>query len=193
MKNTVPQTFPNLIAHRGACKEAPENTLDAFKKAIEIGASGVEFDILLTSDHELVLTHNNDLSILTNHEGFVHSTPYSIIKTLDFGIHFSPDFKNTRAPTLTEALTLLIPHNMQIICEIKSQPKMAYFSAKNVGEVISDFGFGNRIIISSTDPLVTFHLKRMFPKIKRAVILKKSGFPFFSFNIFDKYSDVSEF
>lgn len=183
---------PLLIAHRGARREAPENTIPAFERALELGADGIEFDVVLTKDRVPLVTHNNDLSILTHFDGFVHETPFSAIKSLDFGSHFRSAFSDTTAPTLTEVLELLQPHNISIICEIKSQPGMAFHSAELVSGIISDFRFRQPIIISSFDMRVLYYLKKLAPDIQRALIIKKGVFSFLRYGFFAKLLGVSE-
>lgn len=184
---------PLLIAHRGARREAPENTIPAFERAIELGADGIEFDVVLTKDRVPLVTHNNDLSILTHFDGFAHETPFSTIKSLDFGSHFRPSFSNVTAPTLTEVLELLQPHEMSIICELKSQPGMAFHIAELVGGIVSDFRFRKSITLSSSNLKILYYLKNLYPNLPRAIIIKKrSDFFFLRAGIFAKFLEVSE-
>lgn len=183
---------PLLIAHRGARREAPENTIPAFERAIELGCDGVEFDVVLTKDRVPLVTHNNDLSILTHHEGMVHETPFSTIKSLDFGSHFRPSFSKIKVPTLTEVLELLQPYNLHIICEIKSQPGMDFHAAQLVGGIISDFKFRRPINVSSADLMILYHLKRLSPHIERSVIIRKNSFSFLKSDVFAKFLNISE-
>ncbi len=69
----LPVNRPLIFAHRGASKVAPENTLPAFGRALELGAEGVELDVRYTKDGHLVLMHNPDLGETTNGEGSVIS------------------------------------------------------------------------------------------------------------------------
>lgn len=185
--------IPLLIAHRGAKREAPENTMPAFERAIEQGADGIEFDVVLTKDRVPLVTHNNDLSVLTHFDGFAHRTPFSTIKSLDFGSHFRPSFANVTAPTLTEVLELLQPHELAVLCELKAQPGMAHHIAELAGGIVSDFHFRKSITISSSSPAILYHLKRLYPKIPRALIIKdRRPFPFLRGRLFAKFLSVSE-
>jgi len=184
---------PLLIAHRGARREAPENTIPAFERAIELGADGIEFDVVLTKDRVPLVTHNDDLSILTHFDGFAHKTPFSMIRSLDFGSHFRPSFSNVTVPTLTEVLELLQPHELSIICELKSQPGLHSHIAELVGGIVSDFRFRKSITISSASLRILFHLKRLYPNIPRALIIKNNrSFSFFRRGLFAKFLKVSE-
>lgn len=184
---------PLLIAHRGAKREAPENTIPAFERAIGLGADGIEFDVVLTKDRVPLVTHNDDLSILTHFDGFAHQTPFSMIKSLDFGSHFRPSFANVTVPTLTEVLELLQPHELSILCELKSQPGMAFHIAELVGGIVSDFRFRKSITLSCSHPKILYYLKRLYPNIPRALIIKKKrAFSFLRAGLFAKFLEVSE-
>jgi glycerophosphoryl diester phosphodiesterase len=183
---------PLIFAHRGACREAPENTIPAFERALELGCDGIEFDVLLTRDKVPLVTHNDDLSILTHFEGMVHDTPFSIIKSLDFGSHFRLSYSNVTAPTLTEVLELLWPRDIYIICEIKGQPGMAFHSARLISGIISDFKFRHPIILSSKESMILYHLKRLAPGMERALIVQNGAFSFLKTTVFAKFFDVSE-
>lgn len=184
---------PLLIAHRGARREAPENTIPAFERAIEQGADGVEFDVVMTKDRVPLVTHNDDLSILTHFDGLAHKTPFSMIKSLDFGSHFRPSFANITVPTLTEVLELLQPHEISIICELKSQPGMAFHIAELVGGIISDFRFRKSVTLSSSSPRILYYLRQLYPNIPRALIIKgRRAFSFLSVGVFAKFLKVSE-
>lgn len=84
------------IAHRGARSLAPENTMLAARKAFEIGASGWELDVAMTSDHELVVIHDDTLERTSDAaQVFPDRDPWSVVdfsmaelRRLDFGAWF---------------------------------------------------------------------------------------------------------
>mgnify|MGYP003538240392 CR=1 FL=1 len=76
---------PQIIAHRGASYLAPENTLTAFKKAMELGADGVEMDVQQTSDAGLVIHHDYMIDLHTDISGKIYDMTMGDLKTLDFG------------------------------------------------------------------------------------------------------------
>lgn len=106
------------IAHRGASGIAPENTLAAFKKAIEIGVDAVELDLHGTADGEIVVIHDATLDRTTNMHGPVKQTTLETIKCADAGAWFSPEFAGETVPTLSEALAF-ITDNAIALLEIK--------------------------------------------------------------------------
>jgi glycerophosphoryl diester phosphodiesterase len=86
------------IAHRGASNIAPENTLKAFKAAIELKADYIEFDLFETKEGLLVITHDEDTLRLTGHRGKVKDMTLEELKKLDFG-------DGERIPTLHELIS----------------------------------------------------------------------------------------
>ena len=95
-----------VIAHRGGRAIAPENTLAAFRKSIELGADYVEIDVRTTKDGQLVIMHDGTVDRTTNGKGAVSSLTLSEIKKLDAGSKFSSQYANEPVPTLDETLRL---------------------------------------------------------------------------------------
>ena len=108
-----------ILAHRGANKHAPQNTIPAFLKAIELGADGVENDVHLTKDGELVICHNYTIDETSDGKGNISDYTLEELKKFDFGSYFSPDFAGTKIPTLHEFLEIADPFSI-INVEIKS-------------------------------------------------------------------------
>lgn len=109
-----------IWGHRGAYHFAPENTLTAFQIAADMGADGVEFDIQLTKDNEIVVIHDETVDRTSNGHGFVKDFTLAEIKKLNFnkrGIT-KPEFMEI--PTLDEALTLLKITELKINIELKT-------------------------------------------------------------------------
>ncbi|GIT97979.1 glycerophosphodiester phosphodiesterase [Sulfurovum sp. TSL1] len=102
------------IAHRGFSAEYPENTLLAFKKALEAGADGIETDLRLSHDEEVILFHDDDLKRITGYDGRPEALPLSALKKLDAG-------DGESIPTLDELLQLT-QGRATLILEIKYNP-----------------------------------------------------------------------
>ena len=73
-----------IWAHRGASAYAPENTLDAFRLAIEMGADGIELDVQLTKDDEIVVIHDETLQRVSNGTGYVRDYTLEELRALNF-------------------------------------------------------------------------------------------------------------
>lgn len=106
------------IAHRGASRIAPENTLAAFKEAIEIGVDAVELDLQGTADEQVVVIHDASLDRTTDQSGQIKETSLETIKQADAGTWFDPKFAGESVPTLAEAL-VSIADNAIALLEIK--------------------------------------------------------------------------
>ncbi|MEO8400250.1 MAG: glycerophosphoryl diester phosphodiesterase [Gammaproteobacteria bacterium] len=128
--------FPPIIAHRGASALAPENTLAAFRKAREIGAKWVEFDVMLAACGEAVVIHDETLERTTNGFGQVCDYPASYLQTLDAGSWFAPQFKNEKIPTLAEVIDFLCQEQLAANIEIKPSIGREEETVKKVLELI---------------------------------------------------------
>jgi glycerophosphoryl diester phosphodiesterase len=103
----APPRKPILVAHRGSSATAPENTLAAFRQAIEDGADAVELDLHLTKDGHLVVIHDTAVQRTTNGRGKVSEKTLRELKQLDCGSWFHRKFTGERIPTLQEVFELL--------------------------------------------------------------------------------------
>jgi len=187
---SLPRKRPRVIAHRGARREAPENTLPAFRRALDLGAGGVEFDVQLTSDKVPIVTHDDDLMVRTHCFGHLHLTPYRTVRALDAGSNFSKAFAGTPMPTLQETLELLAPHDILVNVEIKAQPGFIAEAVRIVGGIVGEFRMRGPVIISSLHILVVHELARRHPTLRRAYIFD-SPFPFLPIALFARYEHLA--
>ncbi len=93
-----------VIAHRGASKYVPENTMVAFQKAHDLGCHYIECDVGLTQDNIPIIIHDDTLDRTTNGSGLIIERPYEYIKMLDAGNWKGAEFVNLKVPTLQELL-----------------------------------------------------------------------------------------
>ena len=108
-----------IFAHRGASGYAPENTLEAFELAAKMGAHGVELDVHITKDGEIVVTHDETIERVSDGEGWVKDMTLSELKALHFN-KVKPEYKDARIPTLQEVFRLLEPTGLKINIELKN-------------------------------------------------------------------------
>lgn len=97
---------PGVIAHRGVALEAPENTLPAIAKAVDLGCAMAEIDLRYTADGEVVLMHDATVDRTTDGTGRVAEKTLSELRGLDAGGASGAAFRGTRVPTLREAVEL---------------------------------------------------------------------------------------
>jgi glycerophosphoryl diester phosphodiesterase len=109
---------PKVIGHRGAAGDAPENTLASFQLALEQGADGIELDIHLTKDGEIVVCHDPTIDRTTNGSGYIVEMQVAEIKRFDAGGWFSQQYAGESIPTLAEVFDQ-VPDNIMINIEIK--------------------------------------------------------------------------
>lgn len=111
-----------LTAHRGASLVAPENTLAAIDRAIELGADRIEIDVMLTADGRPILFHDTDLRRMANDRRRVSGMTLEELREIDVGSWFAPEFSSERIPTLDEALdrVALAPRPVTLNIELKT-------------------------------------------------------------------------
>ena len=106
-------------AHRGASAYAPENTLEAFRLGAEQGADGVELDVQLSKDGELVVIHDETIDRVSGGHGYVRDYTLEELRKLQFN-KTHPEYQDVRIPTLGEVYDLLKPLGLEINVEIKT-------------------------------------------------------------------------
>jgi glycerophosphoryl diester phosphodiesterase len=100
-------------AHRGASGTLPENTLPAYAEAAKVGADGIELDIQLTKDGQIVVCHDERIDRTSNGTGFVKD--YTLEELRGFEFHkTSPDYPHAQIPTMAEVLDLIQPTGLMI-------------------------------------------------------------------------------
>lgn len=123
---------PVIIAHRGYSAVAPENTLAAYRAAIEAGAPAAECDVRCTRDGEVILLHDATLDRTTDGEGEVAEVTLAEVREVDAGSWKGAGFRGERIPTLRECLALT-KGKLQLVVEIK-QEGIARQVADAIGE-----------------------------------------------------------
>ncbi len=151
-----PLRRPLVLAHRGACQVAPENTLAAFAAALKIGADGVELDVQYSSDGRLVVFHNLDLEKTSTGTGRVTAHTFDELRALDCGSWFGDDFAGQQIPTLDEALETLSAARM-VNVELKTFDQSTAGMGGDVAEIVRKHGMASRVVMSSFNP---FALRR---------------------------------
>ena len=143
---------PLNIAHRGANRLAPENTLKSFEAALNLGADILELDVHLTQDGEAVVCHDARVDRTTNGRGTIGEMTFEDLRALDAGYRFTPDGGQTypyrgqgiRIPTFREVLERF--PNARLNTELKT-PDFALADA--VWEVIQNTGAQERVLVAS--------------------------------------------
>lgn len=140
---------PIVFAHRGFSGLYPENTLLAFKKALELGVTGIELDVQLTKDGHIVVIHDEKLERTTNGHGLVVQYTLAELRELDAGSWFSPHQEGLVIPTLEEVLELI--ENYPIILNIELKTGIVDYPAleEKVLAMVKEFDLADRVLYSS--------------------------------------------
>lgn len=152
-----------IIAHRGACTEALENSWEAFHKAVEIGAQRIELDVHLTSDGHLLVMHDEDLKRTADSPRLVRACTRDEI---------ARDIKLTngeRVPFLDEVLAEFLD-KIEFNIEIKSPGPQTVEAVARLCLAQKDL---SRLIISSFHLPTCEHLAKKFPQLKTALLWDK--------------------
>lgn len=138
-----------IIAHRGASRHAPENTLPAFQLAYELGANGIETDVHLTKDNIPVLIHDETLKRTASHSGYVKDFTFAQLKELDAGSWFAKTYADTPILSLEEFLEWVEPKHLSLNIELKNN-KIDYNHLEYiVYEMLEHFQLIERTTIST--------------------------------------------
>jgi len=141
---------PLIFGHRGASAEAPENTLAAFRLALEQGADGLELDVTLTAEGEVVVIHDDSLDRTTSGHGPVSRRTLAEIKRLEAGYpaRFGTQFAGERIPTLAEVFAACGDH-ARLNIELKHDRSRGRQLARRVVELVHTHGWQQRVLLSS--------------------------------------------
>ena len=147
-----------VIGHRGASSEAPENTLAANRLAFQQNADGVEVDVRLTKDHKLVCMHDKNTLRTAGQELVIKENTLKKLKSLDVGLWKGMKWKGETIPTLEEALEE-IPRDKKIFIEIKT-------GTESIDPLIEDI---QKSKIDSTCITVTSFYQEVVKEVKRSM------------------------
>lgn len=152
--------------HRGASGHAPENTRAAFRKALEMGADGIECDLRESRDGELMVFHDPTLKRLTGKPGRLNEFSGAELKRLDVGSWFAPAFAGETVMTAKEAVAAA-PPPLLLNLEIKAA------SPQKVVDFIHRAGIAGRVIVSSFDPTLLGKIQQLDAALPIGVLIDR--------------------
>jgi glycerophosphoryl diester phosphodiesterase len=157
-----------IFAHRGYSSLYPENTMLAFREAEKVGSDGIELDVQLTKDGEVVVIHDEKVNRTTNGTGFVKDLSYQEIRKLDAGYSNKMLVKKEPIPSLIEVFDWMKTNDM--ICNIEL--KNGIFPYEGIEEkvlsLIREYELSDRVIISSFNHYSIIHFYLLAPDIEIA-------------------------
>lgn len=160
---------PVRIAHRGASGRglAPENTLAAFERAIQIGVDAVELDVHGSRDGQVVVIHDPTLDRTTDRSGAVRDLTLAKIREADAGSGYGDSYRGERVPTLEEVLDLTRNRALALI-EVKAD-----YLAESVLRVIDTLDASSQVVVQSFNPEIVRRIKLLDCTIPTALLVGK--------------------
>lgn len=154
------------FAHRGFSGKYPENTLLSFEKAIEAGAEGMEFDVQLTKDGELVIIHDETIDRTSNGSGRVKDFTYEELLQYDFSAQYTGKFGVMKLPLLSEYFKLVKDKDIISNIELKNSVYDYESLEQKVYDLIIEYGLKDKVIISSFNHESVIRMKKIDSSIK---------------------------
>jgi len=162
-------THPVIFGHRGACAHAPENTVASFKLAIEEGADFIELDAKLSSDHKVMVIHDQTVDRTTNGTGRVNELTCAELQKLDAGSKFDVKYAGEKIPTLDEVFKAV---GKQILVNVE----LTNYASKNddliplVAQVVKENQMEERVMFSSFLPKNLAEIHKLIPQAPTAML-----------------------
>jgi glycerophosphoryl diester phosphodiesterase len=154
-----------IWAHRGASAYAPENTIPAFKMALEMGVDGIELDVHESADGKLMVIHDETVDRTSNGKGRVVDMTCQELKQLSFS-NGNENYPNARIPTLREVYGLVKNTGILVNVEIKCDVVIYYGIWNKLIELEREMGMQGRILYSSFNHYVLMKLREVDPSAK---------------------------
>ena len=159
-----------IFAHRGFSGKYPENTMLAFEKAVEIGVDGIELDVHLTKDNEIVIIHDEDIKRTCDGEGLVKDMTLEELRKFDASATFRGQYGFCGIPTLREYFELVkdtpIITNIELKTGVYEYPTIE----QRVIDMVREFGLSDKIIFSSFNHFTVKRCEEIAPEIKRGFL-----------------------
>ena len=158
-----------VTAHKGFSKAAPENSLSAIRKAIDVGADFAEIDVQETADGEIVLNHDSDLMRVAGVARRIDEMTLAEVRAVDIGTRFDPRFAGERIPTLAEVIALA-RDKIKVQIELKFYGKDRKL-ALDVVRLIERERFESQCVVSSLNYEALVEVRRANPRLLTAAIV----------------------
>ena len=158
-----------IFAHRGFSGKYPENTMLAFEKAVEIGVDGIEMDVHLTKDNELVIIHDENIRRTCNGEGLVRDMTLEELRKYDASATYVGVYGVNPIPTLREYFELVKDTDIITNIELKTGIFEYPTIEKRVIDMIYEYGLQDKIILSSFNHFTVKRCEEIAPEITKAV------------------------
>ena len=166
-KNT--HFIPLIVAHRGDSANGPENTLAAFRLALENGADGIELDVMLSADQKLMVIHDDTLDRTSNGHGKVADLPFAALRELDAGSWYGLKFKGEPIPLLEEVFAEL-GGKFLINVELKNYKTPKDQLPELAVKLVKKHGLSDSVLLSSFNASNLPRVKSLAPEIRTGLL-----------------------
>ena len=165
---------PTIFAHRGASAHAPENTLAAFRLAVEQKADAIELDAKLSADGQVIVIHDQTVDRTTNGHGLVRRMPLAALRELDAGSHFDIAFHGEPVPTLEEVFET-VGKSIFINVELTNYASLTDSLPEKAAALVKKFGLEQSVMFSSFSPLALIRARRQLPEVPLGLLTVKGS------------------
>ncbi len=180
-----------ISSHRGNSKDAPENTMAAFEKAIQDMTDYIELDVQQTSDGAVIVMHDSSVKRTTGVDKEVWELTLDEVKQLDAGSSFSPEYAGEPVPTLDEVIKM-VKGKAKLNIEIKPNSHDVNM-AESVAQIIEDNDFTGECVVTSFDYQTLKEIKQINPDIEVGYILSVAYGDFYNMDDVDVFSVNASF
>ncbi|MDD3278040.1 MAG: glycerophosphodiester phosphodiesterase [Lachnospiraceae bacterium] len=163
-------TKTKVFGHRGASGYAPENTLPAFELAMEQQADGIELDVQLTKDNQVVVIHDETIDRTSTGKGFVKDFTLEELRTFSFHNQMEA-WCGTKIPLLKEVLELVKKGTLEVNIEIKTGIIWYPGIEKKTLEIVRETGMERRVVYSSFNHNSIRKIHELDPSAETAYLL----------------------
>lgn len=160
---------PLIWAHRGASAFAPENTLPAFQKAADLGADGVELDIQMTKDGQIVVIHDERIDRTSDGSGWVKDFTLAELRRYNYQ-KTRPEYGHVDIPLMEEVFELLKPTGLSINIELKTGVFFYPRLEAKILQLTARMGMEVRVLYSSFNHASMVKIKELNPAAKTAFL-----------------------
>lgn len=183
---------PTVTAHRGDSKSAPENTMAAFRAAVENGADFIELDVQQLQDGTLILMHDSNFLRTAGVNLNVWDVTLPEVREMEVGSWFDQDFAGEPVPLLEEALEFARENRIRLNIELKSTGHETGLE-QAVADLIREYRMEDECVITSLQYGVLERMKQAAPELTTGYILSVAYGPFYSMEYADLFSVRADF
>lgn len=162
--------YPRICAHRGFNKVAPENSLPAFGAAYALGADEIEFDLWVSADGEIIVSHDPNVERISDGKGFIKDLTFKELSAFDTGKHFNAFFEGLTFFTLEDVLKKFACRVIMNI-HIKSGKEDDVYSERAMEKIVGllyKYGCSKHVYFMGSEPVMKTAIK-IAPEINRCM------------------------